>query len=222
MSEIQSVELRVFEFVGNSQCFDFTNTVNGRMHTPNDSPDGYKELLGGYQDLVAWSRQAGIVTDAEAYELLKEAERHPAKAKLALQHAIEVREAIFRIFYSIMHESTPDTTDISLFNSELGQAMSKACVVDKDDGFVWSWNAQANDLQRLLWPIVRSTADLLTSKAFSSMRICAADDCGWLFLDTSKNKSRRWCDMKSCGNRVKVNRHYERKKQEEHKELKHL
>jgi predicted RNA-binding Zn ribbon-like protein len=224
ISEIQSVQpsLRVFELVGNSQCFDFTNTVNGRMHTPNELADGYSELLGSYHDLVAWSRQAGIVTDTEEYKLLKEAARHPVKADMVLQRAIEVREVIFRIFYSIMHDSVPDATDISLLNSELAQAMSKACVVGKDGSFVWAWNAQDDDLQRVLWPIVRSAADLLTSRELSAMRICAADDCGWLFLDTSKNKSRRWCDMKSCGNRVKVNRHYERKRQEGHKEPKHV
>lgn len=206
---------RAFDFLGNSQCLDFTNTMNDRLEaTPI-------ELLNGYNDLVAWSRQAGIVTNEEEQLLLGEATRHPAEAQAALQQAIALREIMFRIFFNVARGSAPEETDVSLLNSALSQALSKACIVRKDGDFTWDWDARDTDLQRVLWPIVRSAADLLTSGELSATRVCAAEDCGWLFLDTSKNKSRRWCDMKTCGNRVKVSRHYGRKRQEEHKETQH-
>jgi predicted RNA-binding Zn ribbon-like protein len=220
MSEISEItqmqlSLRVFEFVGNNQSLDFTNTLNDRLDaTPT-------ELLNGYNDLVAWSRQAGIVTDEQERLLREEAARYPAEAHAVLQQAIAVREILFRIFFSIASGSEPQDADISLLNTALSQAMSKACIVGKDGAFVWEWNARDNDLQRILWPIVRSAADLLTSGDLSATRTCAADDCGWLFLDTSKNKSRRWCNMKTCGNRTKVSRHYERKKHDGHKTPEH-
>jgi predicted RNA-binding Zn ribbon-like protein len=65
-------------------------------------------------------------------------------------------------------------------------------------------------LHRLLWPIAESAAELLTSQEVSSIRLCEAPDCDWLFLDNSRNRSRRWCDMKICGNREKARRHYRR------------
>jgi predicted RNA-binding Zn ribbon-like protein len=67
----------------------------------------------------------------------------------------------------------------------------------------------------MLWPVARSAADLLTSQEQSRVRECAASDCGWLFLDLSRNRSRRWCDMETCGNRTKARRHYARSKQEQ-------
>jgi predicted RNA-binding Zn ribbon-like protein len=60
----------------------------------------------------------------------------------------------------------------------------------------------------MLWPIAQSAADLMTSDKRNSVRQCGADDCAWLFLDESRNHSRRWCDMKTCGNRQKARRHY--------------
>jgi predicted RNA-binding Zn ribbon-like protein len=62
------------------------------------------------------------------------------------------------------------------------------------------------------WWVARSAAELLTSKELTSVRECAGYDCGRLFMDGTKNRSRRWCDMASCGNRAKGRRHYERRK----------
>ena len=77
--------------------------------------------------------------------------------------------------------------------------------------YVWSWDTDKLRLDQPIWAIVRSAADLLTSaELLRSVRQCGADDCQWLFLDTSKNRSRQWCSMTSCGNREKARRHYER------------
>jgi predicted RNA-binding Zn ribbon-like protein len=95
----------------------------------------------------------------------------------------------------------------------LAETMIHTQLVPKGKCCEWSWIAQDDVLDRMLWPVIRSAADLLTSQDLWSVKICASDSCNWLFLDTSKNQSRRWCDMKSCGNRAKVHRHYERRKQ---------
>ena len=76
-------------------------------------------------------------------------------------------------------------------------------------GVDWEWKSQ-NPVDSILWPIAQSAADLLTSPDLAAVRMCEAPDCAWLFLDQSRNRSRRWCDMKVCGNRQKARRHYQR------------
>ena len=65
-------------------------------------------------------------------------------------------------------------------------------------------------MEWVLWPIVQSAADLLTTESLDRVRLCKAEDCGCLFVDASKNRSRRWCAMSDCGNRAKVRRHRQR------------
>jgi predicted RNA-binding Zn ribbon-like protein len=77
-------------------------------------------------------------------------------------------------------------------------------------GFTWTWHNEPGALDVMLWPVVQSAGELLTSAQIVQVRECAGDTCSWLFLDTSKNHSRRWCDMKDCGNRAKAKRHYAR------------
>jgi predicted RNA-binding Zn ribbon-like protein len=191
---------------GNWLCLDFT-------HTLEDRPSGHsRELLTSYSDFVSWGLYMHLLTDDEAQHLLEEAARHPAQASQALQKAIVSREAIYRIFYQISEDSSPAGADITTLNTVLSETMSHARIVKGADGFAWDWDSNQDILERLLWPVVRSAADLLTSDELYAVRACAAEDCKWLFLDTSKNRSRRWCDMKSCGNRAKARRHYGRKK----------
>jgi predicted RNA-binding Zn ribbon-like protein len=191
---------------GNWLCLDFT-------HTLEDRPSGHsRELLNSYSDFVSWGLYMHLLTDDEAQHLLEQAARHPAQASQALQKAIISREAIYRIFYQIAEDSSPAGADITTLNTILSETMSHARIVKGADGFAWDWDSNQDILERLLWPVVRSAADLLTSDELYAVRACAAEDCKWLFLDTSKNRSRRWCDMKSCGNRAKARRHYGRKK----------
>jgi predicted RNA-binding Zn ribbon-like protein len=196
----------VFELTGNRLCLDFVNTLNDRLA---DSP---RELLNNYADLVLWSQEAQIVTGNDAQQLLAEAARHPRDASAVLERAIVLREAIYHIFLATADHKSPAETDLSLLNAAVAEAMTHACIVPKTEGFSWDWTDKEKALDRMLWQVARSAADLLTSDELDAVRVCAAEDCDWLFLDTSKNHSRRWCDMKSCGNRAKARRHYVKKK----------
>ena len=197
----------IFEFTGNWLCLDFINTVEDR---PTAHP---RELLNSYQDLVTWAQQAHIITDDEAHQLLTEAAHNSKDASAVLQRAIAFREATHDIFFAIAENSSPSEAKLAIFNTELAATMSRACIVPKANEFVWDWTGKENSLERILWMVVKSAADLLISEELRDVRVCSAPDCQRLFLDTSKNHSRRWCDMKGCGNRAKVRRHYERKKQ---------
>ncbi len=196
----------VFEFTGNRLCLDFSNTVHDRLNGP-------RELLNSYNDLLTWSSEAHILTRQETEALGEKARQDPQTTADVLARAIAVREAIYAIFSARAYGVMPAKNDLDRLNMELTRANMQMYLVPEQDGFVWNWSSREQALDAMLWPVVRSTADMLTSPELQDVRVCAADNCGWLFLDTSKNHSRRWCDMKSCGNRAKARKHYSQKKQ---------
>lgn len=198
----------VYSFVGGDLSLDFTNTVSGWR----DIHAFDRDKLISYADLVAWSRQAGILTPDESSELLALSSARPAEAAAALEKAFKLREAIHALFLSTTKEEEPDHADLAEFNETLSAAMSRSRVTHGSEGFAWGWAPEEEGLDRMLWPIARSAADLLTSGDLKMVRSCDGDTCGWLFIDASKNHSRRWCDMRDCGNRAKVHRHYQRKR----------
>jgi predicted RNA-binding Zn ribbon-like protein len=116
-----------------------------------------------------------------------------------------LREAIYRIFRAaVQHwEAAPD--DLEVLNRELSRARAHEALVADGRRVGYAWKSDG-ELDRLLWPVARSAAELLTGELLARVSQCGGDDCHWLFLDTSKNRSRRWCDMADCGNRAKVRR----------------
>ncbi len=193
---------------GNWLCLDFTHTLQNRYNAQRH------ELLNSYRDLLAWGLYMRILTEEEAQQLLHIAEQYPQEALKTFNDAVSLREAIYRIFYNIAEDSIQQQDDLALLNTMLAQAMSRACIVAEQDSFSLDWcvDNDAERLQRIPWLAVRSAADLLTSDKLHEVRACAAGDCRWLFLDISKNHSRRWCDMQTCGNQAKARRHYSRRK----------
>jgi predicted RNA-binding Zn ribbon-like protein len=198
---------QVFDLTSGLLCLDFANTVDDRTEVHP------QELLNSYYDLVSWSQQAHVLTEQEAQRLLEKAARRPSEASRVLQQAVAIREAIFRIFKAVAEDISPEEKDLVSLSAAIADAQNHAQIVYKENGFTWDcWVGKASDLDCMLWPVVRSAADFLTSDDLDTVRVCASDNCNWLFLDTSKNHSRRWCNMKSCGNREKARRFYSRKK----------
>jgi predicted RNA-binding Zn ribbon-like protein len=208
MEEVKIIIPAFSQLSGNWLCLDFTHTLEERY---SGRPE---ELLRNYSDLVAWGMYEQLLTEEDAQRLLELAKRKPEEAALAFQRAIQAREAIYRIFYAVSEGEDPRKPDIALLNTLLAESMSHTCLVRRDGGYAWDWQAGEEELDLVLWKVVRSAADLLTSERLDDVRACSAEDCRWLFLDTSKNHSRRWCDMQTCGNQAKARRHYSRKKNE--------
>ena len=209
MVETAIQQAPAFDFSANWLCLDFANTVHDRDSAIT------RDDLNSYADLIAWSQQAGQVTDDMAHLLLEQESQNPREATAALQRAKELREAIYRIFHAIGEEMTAAEADLHILNVALAEGMSHARIVHREDGFAWDWESDERLLDRPLWPIARSAAELLTASELDAVRVCAAEDCNWLFLDTSKNRTRRWCSMKGCGNRAKARRHYKKEKSRE-------
>jgi|SRR5690625_2617017 len=191
--------------IGERLCLDFTNTVNWH------NADNPKEQLINYERLVSWSRHAEILNVTQAKRLLDKANRHADQAEKTLEEAIELREAIFRLFTSIAGEQKTDSFDIKILNKYLTKAYNLAEIIPKDSKFALTFKKGENELDCMLWPIVKSAMDLLLSGNLDRIKQCEGDPCGWLFFDSSRNKSRRWCSMADCGNREKARRHYRKK-----------
>ena len=197
---------QIFDLTGGLLCLDFANTVDDRTEKHP------QELLVNFNDLIVWSQQAQVVTGQEAQQLLEKAAQDPSEATSVLKRAVEVREAIFRIFKAVAEDESPDDKDLLILSNMVAEAQKHARIVPGTNEFHWDWACKPNDLDCMLWPVVRSAADFLTSDNLDTVRVCASESCDWLFIDTSKNHSRRWCNMKSCGNREKARRFYTRKK----------
>jgi predicted RNA-binding Zn ribbon-like protein len=188
-------------------CLDFANTAE--WHASGHPT----EQLQSYAALVSWAQRVGILTDHEAGQLSREATRRPSDAAAVLERAISLREALYRILSAVVADRPPGEADLAILNGALSDALARVHVVREADSFAWRWAADETALDRVLWPVARSAADLLTSEKLARVGQCADDrGCGWLFLDMSRNRSRRWCDMKDCGNRAKAKRHYVRKR----------
>jgi predicted RNA-binding Zn ribbon-like protein len=194
-----------FELVGGRLCLDFVNTLNGSRTTGET-----EEKLPDYAALVSWARQAGAIPERAARTLAQAARARPRAAAAVLTRAIELRETLYRIFAAAAAERAPAQADLAALNDALGAALAHAQLARTKEGFTWTWRAEEAALDEMLWPVVRDAAELLTADELGRARVCDADECTWLFLDLSKNRSRRWCDMKYCGNRAKARRHYAR------------
>jgi predicted RNA-binding Zn ribbon-like protein len=194
-----------FDLEAGALCLDFANTAEWHA---SDRP---LERLNDIPDLVAWAWQAGILDETFAKGILGWVDRSPDAAAAAFERAIWLRELIYRIFSAFALEQPVDPDDLGDLNQVLGRAMAQARLEVVAGGFTWGWVEDGPGLEIVIWAVARSAAELLTSDQLDRLRRCADDrGCGYLFIDTSRNRSRRWCSMKSCGNRAKAKRHYER------------
>src|SRR5258706_14489366 len=197
----------IFDCTGGKLCLDFANTVSNRA---TSEPI---EHLRRYEDWLAWSRQAGIQQPADAKNLERLARRRPDRAQAALDRALAVRESLYTIFSAIAAKHAPPPQALAALNRALPGAMAFPRIVAGASGYALLWHADEDALDAPLGPLVRSAAELLTLAAeLAKVRECAAAGCAWLFLDTSRNKQRRWCDMKVCGNRNKARRYYRKQR----------
>jgi predicted RNA-binding Zn ribbon-like protein len=200
------------KLVGGDPCLDFVNTVGGRRPPGAGSPSVVRaDKLAGYLDVLAWGRHSGQLSEAAARGLAMQAERRPREAAALLLRARALREAIYRLLLRTLTSGRPDPADLETLNAELAVARAQERLAAGTGRFRWEWAPAGERLDSVLWPVSRAAATLLTSGDLSRLRQCAGDECGWLFLDQSRNRSRQWCTMEDCGNVSKVRRFRERR-----------
>ncbi|RKT99837.1 hypothetical protein C7H84_29195 [Burkholderia sp. Nafp2/4-1b] len=184
---------------------DFANTLYWR------GADAPTETFGTLDDLFAWCREqarvpAGLTDACRARENGKEKENGDAPATLA--RALALREALYRLFHAQAERREPQADDLALLGGFLAEAAPRVALARVDGGYAWRIPQAHASLARLLSPVLWSATDLLGGARLAKVKRCANDACQWLFIDDSKNASRRWCSMSSCGNRAKAYRHY--------------
>jgi predicted RNA-binding Zn ribbon-like protein len=200
------------KLIGGRLCLDFVNSVGGRVaELPAKKKTAAdvtvrEDKLCEYADLVAWSLHTGIVAEAEAARLLRESRQREKDATLVLGRAVALREAIWRVCKAVMDNTPLRPADLDLLNRELAVARGHLRLAADNKKFAWEWAETKNALDRPLWRVVDSAAEYLTTGDLSRLRECGGENCGWLFEDTSRNRSRQWCDMQDCGNLAKVRR----------------
>ncbi len=196
----------VLPLVGGAPCLNFANTSSGRG-TPLR-----QEHLRSFDLLLVWSEHAGLASRAERQRLSRLAAQQPRAAAGVLRRALALREAIHAIGAALAHAAPPPAPALAVINRELAAAMARARLRPANGGFAWDWAVMPAALERLLWPLVRSAADLLVAPLRDRVKQCPGHGCGWVFLDLTKNRSRRWCEMEVCGTRNKIRRYRERRR----------
>lgn len=198
-----------FDLSGGALCLDFANTWEDR-----ERPE--TEKLGSYEALLAFARQAGLLSTEARGRLASRSRGDEAETAAAFEAARELRESIYRIFSARVEGRPAPPDDLERLNAALPDALGGLRVesAEKEDGdgpgYAWSRCDASETLAAPLRPIVRSAAELLVSGELDRVRECHGASCTWLFLDQSRNRSRRWCSMETCGNRAKARRHYRR------------
>lgn len=185
-------------------CLDYANTLGWRGSET-------LETLHNLAEVLAWLAANGAMPELSAAELGRWFEGHTAQAASVFADAIDLRETIYRLLRSLASKSAPARDDLRRLNLALASAPARTILGHHGDRYVWRIETQPA-AAAILAPVLWSAADLLVGGNAERVRQCANDRCLWLFLDESKNGTRRWCSMQSCGNRAKARRHYLRQK----------
>jgi len=194
------------ERVGGRPALDFFNTVDPRHGRDR------REYLSDYPAVLAWAGSAGIALPAPLPELSRIAVAHPEAAAQAHLRALGLRESLYAVFAAALTSRQVSEQDLDVVNGRLCQATDHHLLRPARDGGVRDGWVGEQSLDSPLWPVVIDAWDLLTTELIDRVRECPGEGtCGWLFLDTSRSGTRRWCDMRTCGNRAKVRTHYTRK-----------
>ena len=191
-----------FDFFAGDLSIDFINTLD-----PHAESAPQADSLKSYRDLVDWAAQAGVLNASQRALRLRLAKEKPQAAEAAFRQAIQLRGSLHRLVLALMERHSPASDDLRRFNMFLSNAQAHLQLHTTPEGYRLRLE---NDLQlsSLLWPIASAASRLLTSEDAHFIRRCDAESCRGFFIDRSKNHSRRWCDMKVCGNRAKARQYY--------------
>ncbi len=192
-----------FQLIAGHVALDFANSLDYRYDR-----ERLIDLLPTYERFLAFALQSGIITKEQMRSLL--ATTGESDARRTLERALELRETLYSLFLSVVNGKKPSPQ----VTQRLNQFLSGARVVDRvhwqDGRFVRNCSELEGTPDGPLWPILTAAIDLLTSPDSGRIHECGETTCRWLFLDMSRNHSRRWCDMRICGNRAKAQRFYSR------------
>jgi predicted RNA-binding Zn ribbon-like protein len=193
--------IETLELDGGSLCLDFVNSVRSRFENP------LYVFITSPGDWLRWIHRVQLFNDVEEDRLKKYVSKNQGQAANQLKRIISVRELLYRIFWKLAQEEIPSKKDLAHFNKELSLSLRYLKIGFTNELKVTeNWDDKSFNLLYTLYPLLKSAYDLLISDTLNRLKECK--HCGWVYLDKSKNNSRRWCNMKTCGNTEKTKKYY--------------
>ncbi len=186
-----------FQFVAGNLALDFVNTVAYRA-----DPGKKKDRLQTAEDVHRWASQAQLPDRA--------AINSGPLGSASLRRICEIREQLFAVFHAIAGDEPIPAETLTRIGNALHDCNAKRCLSIKGAGVRWTWRPGVRRTDYLLYPVLAAATDLLTAGSHGLVRQCEDAGCGWLFLDRSNARKRRWCSMADCGNRNKARKYYRR------------
>lgn len=196
------------QFNGGTLCLDFVNTVHDRKKKP--VPD----YLHHITDLIAWAEKIGLVDKKTGALLNRSIPGNLEKGNRFFAYALDLRELLYGMFFTISRGKAIRNADLERFNAYIADHFSHISLKANEGQYDADWNLPNDSLQRITAPVVKDAYELLLGNRPDRVKECP--NCGWLFLDTTKNGKRRWCSMKSCGSNIKALEWYYRQKEKTH------
>lgn len=202
-----------FQFIAGDVSLDFVNTVDWTSRGPA------RDRIGSYGRLIEWALAAGAIDEPGATRLERRAFSRQRDAARALDGARALRWTLRRLVSAIAGNDRAVASvrlPLDELNRFVADAYAHARLTKPSKGgtatspLVWTWDDDPDRLDSLLWPVVRSAAELLASSDIERLRVCAGADCGWVYVDRSRNGLRRWCQMSTCGTAEKTRRRRQR------------
>ncbi len=183
---------------------DFANTAEGTVDGEIE-----REHLLGYEDLVFWGYHVGLLSGEDGERLLRKGRERPTEADAVYARALEFREHLYALFRAVGEGDNPPAESVEVVRRFECEALSHAALAPSGgEGFGWKWEL-GEELDGVLWAVAHSATELLISGPLGRVKGCAG--CNWLFVDDSRNKSRRWCAMEDCGTHAKMRRYVARR-----------
>lgn len=190
---------RTFQLIAGDPALDLVNTLDWRFRE-----SGTEELLNGYDDVLRFAEQGGVLTLKQARALRR------GTTAYAGSHVVEqvrgLREALSDLLYAGLDGMDSSAASLKTLERLLREARERMRLVRDGARLKWDWVGAEARPEFPRWLLTRAASRLLLSENVQLVRACGNPECRWLFLDTSKNHTRRWCDMKICGNRMKARR----------------
>jgi predicted RNA-binding Zn ribbon-like protein len=178
-------------------CVTFVNTAS-RERRP----------LETYADLLAWGQQSGALSGSQAERLERLGGDDPERVREVLIRAQTLRGCLLRIFHALAEGQAPADLDVEAVDHQLYEVLAhRRLIADGHGGYHFVWR-DGDELDRMLWPVLTSASQTLTSKHCRKVRECAGEGCSLMFLDRSGGSPRKWCSGETCGHRDRARRHY--------------
>ena len=187
-----------YQFVAGNLALDFVNTVAFRA-----DPGKKKDHLQRTEDVYRWASQAQLPDRAAISS-------GPLTETGALRRIRAIREQLFAVFHAMASDDPIPADTLAQVGKALHDCCARRCLSIEGAEVRWAWRASARWTDYLLYPVLTTATDLLTSASRGVVRQCEDAGCGWLFLDRSNARTRRWCSMADCGNRNKARKYYRR------------